>query len=88
MSARYFLVSENEDSGAWLVDVEQATVQRVDETLASDGKSVPEGDLIANLMDLRNDRNMTIVQGVSLAIAAKSMAGPSTHSRREGGDVH
>lgn len=83
MAARYFLVSETGDGGAWLVDVQAGSVQRIDEDTLRGGAGVPDGDLIANLIDLRLDRNFTIVQGVSLAIAAESQTGPSGFTRGE-----
>lgn len=85
MAARYFLVSETGDGGAWLVDIDQRTVERIDELVLSGGANVPDNDLIANFIDLRLDRNFVITQGVSLAIASESRSGPSAHSRREGG---
>lgn len=86
MAARYFLISEQGDSGAWLVDVEAGSVTRIDEATLTGGADVPDGDLLAGLTDLRLDRNFTVIQGVSLAIAATSLTGPSGHTRREGGD--
>ena len=81
MAARYFLVSEVGDGGAWLIDVKDGVVERVDEsTLANDGDR-PDNDLLANLMQLRLDRNFQITQGVNLAIASENRSGLSAHSR-------
>ncbi len=86
MAARYFLISETGDGGAYLVDVEQGTVQRIEADTLAAGAAVPDSDLLSGLTDLRLDRNFTITRGVSLAIAASSLAGASSHSRREGSD--
>ena len=83
MAARYFIVGETGDAGAWLVDVEAGTVARINADDLAAGKDVPDGDLVANLDEMRLDRNFTIFQGVSLAVAAESLAGPSAHTRRE-----
>jgi hypothetical protein len=83
MAAKYFLISEVGDGGLWLVDTEAKSVSRFEEADLSAGASVPDGDLIANLTSLRLDRNYTIIQGVSLAVAAASLSGASAHSRRE-----
>ena len=81
MAARYFIVGETGDAGAWLVDVEAGTVARINADDLAAGKDVPDGDLVANLVEMRLDRNFTIFQGVSLAVAAESLAGPSAHTR-------
>ena len=74
MAARYFIVGETGDAGAWLVDVEAGTVARINADDLAAGKDVPDGDLVANLVEMRLDRNFTIFQGVSLAVAAESLA--------------
>lgn len=85
MTARYFLIGETGDAGAWLVDVQQKTVDRIDSSVLAGGADMPDGDLVANLTELRGDRNFVAMQGVNLAIAADSRAELSAHNRREGG---
>ena len=85
MAARYFLVSETGDGGAWLIDVQERVVERIEESVLAGGANVPDNDLIANLIELRLDRNFVMTQGISLAIASESRTGASAMSRREGG---
>jgi hypothetical protein len=84
MAARFFLISEVGDGGLWLVDTESRSVTRYEESdLTKGGAHLPDSDLIGSLIRLRLDRNYTIVQGVSLAVAAESQSSASGHSRRE-----
>ena len=81
--ARYFLISEVGDGGVWLIDVQQRSVERFEEADLG-GANLVDSDLIENLTELRLDRNYTVIQGVSLAVAADSRNPPSARSRREG----
>lgn len=85
MATRYFLIGETGDDGAWLVDIETKTVERIDAETLESGANIPDSTIIANLNELRTDRSFTIVHGVNLAIAASSLEAPSGHIRRESG---
>lgn len=85
MASRYFLISETGDGGAWLVDTEVRTVERIEADALESGASVPDSDIVANLKELRGDGGFTVIRGIGLAIAATSLSGPSGHKRREGG---
>ncbi len=59
--AKVFLIKSEDDDAVYLVDVEQKTVQRLDDDQVAEA-GLTAGD--------------PMVQGVSVAIAAQSLAGP------------
>ena len=66
--AKYFLIGEVGDEGAWLVDVEDKSVRRVEESELADDFGQSRGD-------------DTVVRGVNLAVVSESRSGTSAHNR-------
>ena len=66
--AKYFLIGEVGDGGAWLVDVEDKSVRRIEET-----------ELAGDFGQARTDD--ALVRGVNLAVVSESRTGPSAHNR-------
>ena len=79
--AKYFLIGEIGDGGVWLVDVQDRSVQRIEEEDLARGDRA-EGDSFAAFNRARMD-NKSLFQGVNLVVASQSRSGPSSHNRIE-----